>query len=278
VGREGRFADAPADGVRRVLVVGGGPAGLAAAQAAARRGHEVALVERDERLGGRLGLVAGGPAEELLESVRFAERELERLGVRPQLGVTADARLLEEQRPDVVVVATGARPAPDTVPAGDGSVPVRALDDALREDADGRRLLVVDHVGNEEVVTAAEQLAAAGARVLFVTPMPTVGMYIGFTRIADQLRRLYALGCELLTTRQLVGIENGEALLRHVHARTVERRAVDAVVAGVPGRPDLSVVAAAQAVGARVLVAGDATAPRTALHAFREGDDAGRAA
>ena len=278
VGREGQLDGAPAPAARRVVVVGGGPAGLAAAQAAARRGHDVVLVERSDRLGGRLGLVAGGPAAPLLESVRFAAAELDRLGVTVALGTDADAAWLAERAPEVVVLATGAGPAPDTLPAGDGSVPVLALDAALASGAAGRRLVVVDHIGTEEVVTAAEQLAAGTDGLVLSTPMPTVGAFIGFTRISAQLRHLYELGCELLTTRQLTGIERGEVLLRHVHARTVERRPADAVVAGVPGRPRLALAAAAEALGARVLVAGDATAPRTALHAFREGDDAGRAA
>jgi hypothetical protein len=55
-------------------------------------------------------------------------------------------------------------------------------------------------------------------------------------------------------------------------------RRFDAVVAGSPGRADTSLAAAVERTGARLLVAGDALAPRTAMHAFREGDDAGRAA
>ena len=279
VGREHRLIDDAAPVIRRVLVVGGGPAGLAAARAAARRGHDVTLLERNAGLGGRLGLVADcGHAAALLESIRFAADELERLGVTVELGVEADDGLLERRRPDVVVLATGAIASPEAVPAGDGSVPVLSVDAALRFGLAGSRVLVIDHIGAEEVVICAERLAASAAHVTLATPMPTVGAYIGFTRISEQLKRLHDLGCELETTVQLVGIERGEALLRHVHSRTIQRRAVDVVVAGVPGRPDLSLVEPSRALGARVLVAGDATAPRTALHAFREGDDAGRAA
>jgi NADPH-dependent 2,4-dienoyl-CoA reductase/sulfur reductase-like enzyme len=270
VGREHVLDDGVAPAVRRVLVVGGGPAGLAAARAAARRGHAVTLVEREAELGGRLRLVSG----ELLGAVHFAAAELERLGVTVRLGLAVDDVLLARMAPDVVVLATGARPAPDRLPVGDGSVPVVALDDAV---ADGRRILLVDQLGNEEVMLTAERLAPRAGALTLATPMPTVGAYIGFTRISRHLKRLYAAGCELRTTELLTGIEDGAAILRHAHSGRSERVAVDVVVAGVAGRPELSLRAVAEARGAQVLVAGDASAPRDAMRAFREGDDAGRA-
>jgi 2,4-dienoyl-CoA reductase-like NADH-dependent reductase (Old Yellow Enzyme family) len=279
VGREGKRGQTPfSRGVpeaepRRVVVVGGGPAGLAAAQAAAARGHGVMLVERASELGGRLRLVTGD-ATELLGAVRFAEGELARLGVSVELGVACDADLLARLRPDVVVLATGTVPAPDRLDGGDGSIPVVALDEA----EGAGRMLVVDQLGNEEVLLTALRLADGADQLTLATPMPTVGGYIGFTRISRMLKRLYALGCELRTTELLAGIEDGHAVLRHVHSGRRERLAVDAVVAGVAGRPDLRLRDAAEVTGARVLVAGDANAPRDAMRAFREGDDAGRAA
>jgi hypothetical protein len=108
--------------------------------------------------------------------------------------------------------------------------------------------------------------------------MATIGAHVGFTRIREHLLRLHAVGCTLLTSTQLLDIRNGYVELRRVHARTPFELFPDVVVAGVPGRPNLDLRPLAEATGARVLVAGDATAPRSAMHAFREGDAAGRAA
>lgn len=281
VGREYRLGLVPqsAEEPGRVLVVGGGPAGLAAARMAALRGHRVTLVDRRSLLGGRLGLLADcGPAAALLESVRWLREELERLAAEIELGVVIDADALAARRPDVVVLATGARPAPDRVPAGDGSVPIVSVEAALTDGVGSSRVLILDHIGAEEVPICAERLAALGATVTLATPMPTVGTYIGFTRISEQLKRLHAGGCELLTAAQFRGVREGEAVLRLLQSGEERRVAVDAIVAGVPGRPELDLDGPAREVGARVLLAGDAVAPRDALRAFREGDDVGRAA
>ncbi len=124
----------------------------------------------------------------------------------------------------------------------------------------------------------AESLARSGAEVTLLTPMATIGTHIGFTRIREQLLRLYDAGCTLLPSTQFVGIKDGRALIRHVHTGVRGEIESDLLVAGVPGEPDLSLRPGAIELGARVLLAGDATAPRTALHAFREGDAAGREA
>jgi 2,4-dienoyl-CoA reductase-like NADH-dependent reductase (Old Yellow Enzyme family) len=285
VGREHRLGPlSVVPDARRVVVVGGGPAGMKAAETAARRGHEVVLVDREPELGGRLRLVRDlGPALELLGSVRWLEGELGHLGVDVRLGTEADADLLASCRPDAVVLASGARPAPDRLAPTDGSIPLVSTDDAAaglfageHVAFAGEPLLVVDQLGTIEVGLVAERLAAAGARVTVATPFLHVGPSVGFTHLKELLERLHALGCTLEATTTFAGIENGEVVTRHVHSKQLSRRPFTAVVAGVPGRPDLSLHAAALATGAAVHLAGDVVAPRSAMHAYREGDNAGR--
>jgi NADPH-dependent 2,4-dienoyl-CoA reductase/sulfur reductase-like enzyme len=279
VGREHVLDDSPVAQPRQVMVIGGGPAGLAAAAAAARRGHRVVLHERDGELGGRLRAVARcGRAVELLGSIDWLAAELDRLGVEVRAGAAVDPGALADVGPDVVVLATGARPDTGSVPTGDGSVPIVTTDQILIDAQRGQRVVIVDQRGVAEVALVTEAVARAGAAVTLVTPMPTVGTHIGFTRIREHLLRLYEAGCTLIAATQVVGVENGRVRTRHVHSRAETELELDVLVAGVAGRPDLSLRAPALATGARVIVAGDATAPRTALHAFREGDAAGRAA
>jgi NADPH-dependent 2,4-dienoyl-CoA reductase/sulfur reductase-like enzyme len=270
---------------RRVVIVGGGPAGLKAAETAARRGHQVVLVEREPELGGRLRWVRDlGPALELLGSVRWLEGELDHLDVEVRLGTEADADLLAACQPDAIVLAAGARPAIDRLAPTDGSIPVLSTDDAAAARFAGEHVsvadqavLVVDQLGTMEVGLVAERLAESGARVTVATPFLHVGPNVGFTHLKELLERLYALGCTLEASTAFMAVEDGHVVTRHVHSKQVARRPFSAVVAGVPARPDLSLFEAAQACGAAVHLAGDVVAPRSAMHAFREGDNAGRA-
>ena len=277
VGRELRGEPEPAAEPRRVLVVGGGPAGLKAAEIAARRGHRVTLVEREPELGGRLRLVRGlGDAAELLRSVEWLELELRDLDVDVRTGVEADETLLAGA--EVVVLATGSQPAPDRLPDLDGSIPVLSIDAAAAQTSFSGSVLFVDLRGDTETALCAEHVAAAGGAVTIVTPSLSPCPYVGFTHLNDVLRRLYGLGAAIETSTIFGGTADGEALTQHVHTKQAQWRRFDAVVAGVQGRSDTSLAAAAERAGARLILAGDAVAPRTALHAFREGDDAGRAA
>ena len=277
VGREGRGEPEPVSESRDVLVVGGGPAGLKAAEIAARRGHRVSLVERERELGGRLRFVRGlGDAAELFRAVEWLELELADLGVDVRTGVEADETIVAGA--DVVVLATGSRPAPDRLGDADGSIPVLSIDDAVARRSFSSSVLMVDMRGDLESALCAEHVASHDAQLTIVTPFLSIGPYLGFTHVNDVLRRLYALGCVLEPSTVFGGTLEGEAVTQHIHSKQVQMRRFDAIVAGVPGRSDTSLAAAVEGAGARLLVAGDAVAPRTAMHAFREGDDAGRRA
>lgn len=109
--REDEFAIRSTSDPRRVAVIGGGVAGLAAAATAARRGHAVTVFERHETLGGQFTLAAKVPGKEVFEeTITYYRLLLEENGVELQLGRSIDATGLLDQGFDAVIVATGVVP------------------------------------------------------------------------------------------------------------------------------------------------------------------------
>ena len=95
---------------KKVVVVGGGPAGMEAARVAALRGHDVTLYDKTHQLGGLLPMAAvvkGLELEDLPAMVRYLKIQIEKLGVKTELGKEVDSSIIKEIKPDVVIVATG---------------------------------------------------------------------------------------------------------------------------------------------------------------------------
>ncbi len=107
----------PADVKKRVLVLGGGPAGLEAARVAAARGHKVTLFEKEAQLGGQMRIASVPPGKaELSEVVRARVHDLEKLGVEVKCGVEITPDAIAAAKPDVVIEAIGAQPATVNIP------------------------------------------------------------------------------------------------------------------------------------------------------------------
>jgi 2,4-dienoyl-CoA reductase (NADPH2) len=161
-GREDETPIVPATVPRRLLVIGGGVAGCSAAITAAERGHAVTLVERDDHLGGQVAWAAIPTHKpEFPALLRYQAAALERLGVDVRCGAQADRALVEELRPDVVAIATGATPVRPSIPGAELPQVVQAWD-VLRGDVEvGRRVVVVG--GGSVGCETALWLAAEGA-------------------------------------------------------------------------------------------------------------------
>lgn len=120
VGREGERLLRPAARPRRVVVIGGGPAGCEAARVSRRRGHEVILLEKEAGLGGQFNLASRVPHKaDFACLVDYYRAELTRLGVEVRLLTPASRELLAELRPEAVVVAVGSTPACPPLPGVD---------------------------------------------------------------------------------------------------------------------------------------------------------------
>jgi len=228
---------AKADKLRKVVVVGAGPAGLEAARVARERGHEVVLFEKLPQVGGQIVLAAKAPQREQMAGiVRWLDMETQRLGVDRRLGVAADKAMILAEKPDIVVLATGGIPYTSQVPdwGVDEGVAVSSWDILSGKVEPGKNVLVYDAVSTQAGFGVADFLSSRGSTVEIVTPDVKVGDDTGGTTFPIFYRRLYAQG--IIPTPNFwldkVYAEGDKkiAVLRNEYTEALEERAVDQVV------------------------------------------------
>ena len=122
LGNEQELIARPVEHPKKIVVVGGGPAGMEAARVAAIRGHKVTLLEKERRTGGLLSLAAlvkGTTIEDLPLLIKYLQGELVRHGVTVEKGRLATPQTILSYRPDAVIIATGGKPVMPDIPGID---------------------------------------------------------------------------------------------------------------------------------------------------------------
>ena len=279
-GRERELADVhPAKTPKKVVVVGGGVAGLEAARMAAVRGHRVVLFEKTAELGGQVLLAARAPARaEYAGIVRFLAAQVRKLAIDVRLGVEATASAVLAERPDTVVVATGSHPFVPPVPGSDGKHVVTDRDVLSGEAKVGANVVVVDDVHTQQALSTAELLLEQGKRVEVISPLFYVGQDIGVTSIAPLYKRLFTAGVVLTPGTELRAVEGSAVIVANVYSG-VERRVegVDTVVLSAGSRSTDSLYRALKGRVAELYAVGDCVAPRGVHQAILDATRVARA-
>lgn len=273
----------PAAHPKKVLVVGGGPAGLEAARAAAERGHEVILAEASNRLGGNFLLAGMQPRRaQILDLIGWYERQLERLGVDVRLNSYLEAADIEAINADTVILATGsyspqtgfqkALPAIGTLPGIQNGNVFTVEQVMARQARPGNRVLLLDEGGGWRGCGTAWKLAEDGHKITILSPDPFIGKELQRTAADVPLRRtLKTLGVRwLLEVSVLEWHGNGATLLDH---HTGERffEEGDCLVLATTNAPANWLAEEMRSYGQNIKEIGDCAAPRQAPYAFYEG-------
>ncbi|MGF7159577.1 2,4-dienoyl-CoA reductase-like NADH-dependent reductase (Old Yellow Enzyme family) [Rhodoligotrophos appendicifer] len=198
---------------KRVVVVGGGPAGMEAARIAARRGHHVILFEAAPALGGQLLLAAKATWKRDMSGITtWLARQMEVLDVDVRLNAYASEEDVLAENPDVVIAATGGVPH---VGSFEGAELATSSWDILSGQAScAAEILLFDESGSVPGLSCAEFAAAQGSKVHLATPDREVGRELGGTNLGAHLTELYKKNVHIITDTRLTRISrSGNRLL-----------------------------------------------------------------
>ena len=268
----------PADRPRKVVVVGGGPAGMEAARVAALRGHTVTLFERSRTLGGQVRLATVAPnKDEMKRITSFLMREMPRLWVDVRLGVEATVDVIRNLTPDVVIVAAGAAP-PKVVRGLEDDIKtnqVEAWDVLLGNESVGQKVIVVG--GGTVGLETAQYLLTQGKKVTILEVQDRVGVGMVSSVLGMALANLKSAGAEVFTRARAVSLLSDGAVIQDPNG---EKRVLsaDTIVKAVgTRRPERALITALQSAGIPFRAVGDCAGEnaRNLMDAIHEGFKAG---
>jgi 2,4-dienoyl-CoA reductase-like NADH-dependent reductase (Old Yellow Enzyme family)/thioredoxin reductase len=271
------------DTAKKVLVIGGGPAGMEAARVAAERGHRVTLVEALGDLGGQFRLAGLAPRRgQITELISWYLRQFEKLGVEVQYFTAMDHLDAIEFGADEIIIATGSMPdglarqrwlpTEDELP-GLNNGKVWSCEEVMRDQATlGNAVIVLDEGGNWRGTGTAWHLADQGHEVTLITPDALIGKELVRT-IADIPIRgeLAKSGARFMVESVIEHWHGDSADVRSLLDGTLTRIEASALVTATTNMACNDIERALNETEARFHVIGDCAGPRSAPYAFYEG-------
>jgi 2,4-dienoyl-CoA reductase-like NADH-dependent reductase (Old Yellow Enzyme family)/NADPH-dependent 2,4-dienoyl-CoA reductase/sulfur reductase-like enzyme len=257
---------------KRVLVIGGGPGGLEAARVAAIRGHEVTLMEKEAELGGNARIASLPIRKEEIKTyfIDWLERQCRKAGVRLELNKKVSVKVIKQFNPDVVILATGARPLIPDIPGIDKSHVATAEDVLTGRLKVGKKVVVAGggQVGVETADFIAEKSLAESVTIIEMLPMLAFDMPT-MTRTYMLKVLLPKWGVKTLTNMQIQEItDDGIVALDKEWKR--HKFEFDMVVNALGYVPNITLSEALNGEVRELYKIGDCVRPRNILQAVRE--------
>ena len=270
----------PAPARKKVMVVGGGPAGMEAARVAAERGLDVVLCERRNELGGQINILTRVEEHrEFGDVTRYLVKEIQRLGVDVRLETTVTPGTVSAERPDAVIVATGSLPEmPAGIPGVDEGNAVHIRNVLLGTVEVGDRVVIVDRDGSSRCLGTASHLAGMGKHVEIVTPVFYVGWNVNFMSLLPAYMNILSKDVVFHPMCDVTGVEG--QCVRVIQYFSFKEFSIEAdtIVVSHAGVPDNALYRALKEGGTagELYAIGDCVAARFTDSAIREGNEIGR--
>jgi hypothetical protein len=285
-GREGEFKLEPTSNPKKVVVIGGGPAGMKAAAAAKERGHDVTLYEKSSQLGGSILIAAKVPArEEWNQCIRFLEHDLERVGVKVLMNTEATAEAVLAENPDAVIVATGSTTIESTDPdvvGPDAAIEVEqgmqvvAAEDVIEGKVEtGQKVVIADFQNYMKGLITAEVLLDQGKEVTLVMPLgfrvfgPTP-YDLDNPTYSIQLMNLTAKGLTRISDFEVKQAVPGKVTMRNIFTEGDQDLEADTLVTSYWRSADTRLYDELKGKVKEIHKIGDCLAPRRVINAIYE--------
>lgn len=298
VGRENDLRIEKAKTKKKVMVAGGGPAGMEFALTAAARGHDVALYEKENRLGGQVNMAKAPPGKKEFQKITDSMKDrMDLWGVNTNLNTPLTPEIISENAPDVLVVASGARPMEMNVPGMDKPHVVSAWDVLMEKIYDiGENVVIVG--GNatgcetahfiasmgmptsdtftflmyhtaEDPQYAVNLLHTSGRQITVIDLVPRLADSVGRTARWSLLKSLRLMGIKLRPKTKLLEIKDDSVLVDTEKGRM--SIPADTVIMAVGAQSVDDLAREVKGDGIKVITIGDAKEPRKLTEAIREG-------
>jgi 2,4-dienoyl-CoA reductase-like NADH-dependent reductase (Old Yellow Enzyme family)/thioredoxin reductase len=262
----------PADPIKSVLVVGGGPAGLELAAVAAERGHQVTLWEREPHLGGQMRTAAAVAENHAFgDFIDFQTRRLQRLGVNVVTGKAGTADAIADAGFDTVAVATGSAPRSHEAPGSHLPFVLEGRDVMNGNAQAGQRVVVIAMEDHMQPLTIASFLVEQGKDVQLVYQTPAIAPIVGKYSIGAPLAKITEAGARVRVMERVTSIEQGRLETANVYSGAAsEITDFDSVVLACGGTSDNGLYQDLKGRIDDLHLLGDAYAPRRIWFATRQ--------
>ncbi|MEM7067431.1 MAG: FAD-dependent oxidoreductase [Pseudomonadota bacterium] len=258
---------------KRVLVVGGGPAGMKAAATAASRGHKTLLYEADKHLGGQAKLARLLPGrEEFGGIIDNLQREMDIAGVEIETGIHVSPELISDVFPDQIILATGSIPYQAKFEGYDYANVVSAWDVLTGTATIGSRVVIADWRADWIGIGLAEMLSKNGCHVTLCSNAAMIGETLQMYTRNHYHGRLHKLGVNIRTHARIYGFDEDTAYFQDtLTGEPVIIDEVDTLVCSLGTRSEDRLGNELEARGIPIYSIGDCVTPRTAEEAVFEG-------